>query len=453
MTAPPMPAPPDRNPPGPILYEVDNLTLKAGTGIATYARHLVCAASRLGYQVDGLIGVEHGLSPRSGRLNEILAFDTVRDDEAEPILDVVLRYARYPFNALGGIQPVEVPLSGLVVGPTAETFKMFRRLYAATRVVDAATHHFKIYGRLAKLKLENRPWLFHATQPAPLAIKGSANIYTVHDLVPLRLPYTTSDDKKYFYGMLMALARTADQIVTVSEHSRRDIVEFLGVDERRVTNTYQTVEIPEAILKRPNSEVAEDLAKSFGLEFGEYFLFYGAIEPKKNLARLIDAYVASGTKRPLIITGGRGWQNRNDMRKINDERFVSFRMEGNSFVRHRQVRRLNYLPQHQLMYLIKGARALLFPSIYEGFGLPVVEAMLLGTPVVTSNSSSLPEVTGGAAVLVDPYSVQDLARAIATIDADGDLRRELTSRGLQRAKVFSPQAYDKNLTALYSKFQ
>lgn len=134
-------------------------------------------------------------------------------------------------------------------------------------------------------------------------------------------------------------------------------------DERRVTNTYQEVEIPEAVLHRIDDEVTEDLAGSFGLEFGEYFVFHGAIEPKKNVSRIIDANIASGPKRPLVIVSSKGWQNRNQTRKINDERFVRFRMEGSSFVRHRQVRRLNYLPQHQLLHLIKGAWALFFPSV------------------------------------------------------------------------------------------
>jgi glycosyltransferase involved in cell wall biosynthesis len=446
----PGPTPPAPGAPrGPILCEVDNLTLKAGTGIATYGRNLAGAARRLGHEVDGLIGVERGLSRNDRRLNEILAFDAAAI-QPESFLDTAMRYARYPVNALGGIRPVEVSRSGLVVGPVAENFRVFDRLYAATRLMDRAAAHFKIYGRLAQLRFEASPWLFHATQPAPLAVMGSANIYTIHDLVPLRLPYTTSDDKRYFYRMLSTLARTADRIVTVSEHSRRDIIEFLNVDERRIVNTYQAVEIPESVLQSPDDEVADDLAKAFGLEFGEYFVFCGAIEPKKNVSRLIDAYVASGTKRPLILTGSKGWHNEDDMRKIHDGRFVSFRMEGNAFVRRRQVRHLPYLPRRQLLHLMKGARALLFPSIYEGFGLPVVEAMLLGTPVVTSNLSSLPEVAGDAAVLVDPYSVDSIRRAIEAVDADQDLRRDLAIRGHVQAARFSIEAYTERLRTLYA---
>lgn len=432
-----------------ILYEAHNLTVSGGTGIATYARALAQAAGRLGYDVDGLFGVERSLTRGDDRLNEVLAFDAIDEDKWLSSLSVAWRNIRYPFNALGGLRPIELPRSGLVMGPIADALRPFRRVFAATRLMDESMAHFKIYGRLAQLRLPDRPDIFHATHPVPLALRGCPNIYTIHDLVPLRLPYTTLDNKKYFYRLLTSLARTADHIVTVSEYSRRDIVEHLGIDERRVTNTYQAVDIPTGMLARRDGEVAADLAKLFGLEFGGYFLFYGAIEPKKNVARLVDAYAASGSKLPLIIAGGGGWQNRADLRKIRDERFTNFRIDGDIVRRQRQVRRLDYLPRDQLFTLIRGARALLFPSIYEGFGLPVIEAMALGTPVVTSSGSSLTEVAGDAALLVDPYSTDGIAWAIRAIEADSDLRHELTTRGRQQAQKFSPQAYDERLQCLY----
>ncbi|MEI7933342.1 MAG: glycosyltransferase family 1 protein [Alphaproteobacteria bacterium] len=393
--------------------------------------------------------MERGLARGQGRLNDVLAFDAIDEHEAPTPLEVALRYLHYPFNALGGLRPIELPRSGLVFGPMADALQPFHRVFATTRLIDVGMAHFKIYGRLVQLRLPDRPALFHATHPIPLAVKGCPNIYTIHDLVPLRLPYATLVNKKYFYRLLTSLARTADHIVTVSEYSRRDIIEHLGVDERRVTNTYQAVDIPAEVLARSDDEVADDLAKLFGLEFGGYFLFCGAIEPKKNVSRLVDAYAASGSKRPLILAGSGGWQNRADLRKVRDERFTNFRIDGNTMRRERQVRRLEYLPRGQLYTLIRGARALLFPSIYEGFGLPVIEAMALGTPVVTSNVSSLPEIAGNAALLVDPYSIEDISRAIRTIEADADLRAALAERGREQAQKFSPQAYDERLRHLY----
>lgn len=436
---------------GTILYEAHNLTFKGGTGIATYARALAQAAGRLGYGVEGLFGVERSLSRGQDALNEILAFDAVDDNEWLSSYQAAWRTLCYPFNALAGMRPVELSLSGLVMGPIADALRPFDRAYASTRLIDISMAHFKLYGRPARIKVPERPSIFHATHPVPLAVRGCPNIYTIHDLVPLRLPYTTLDNKKYFYRLLTSLARTADHIVTVSEYSRRDIIEFLGIDESRVTNTYQAVDIPAYLLDRTDGEVADDLAKLFGLDFGGYFLFYGAIEPKKNVSRMVDAYAASGSKLPLIIAGGSGWQNRADLRKIRDERFTNFRIDGNVVRRERQVRRLEYLPHDQLVTLIRGARALLFPSIYEGFGLPVIEAMVLGTPVLTSNASSLPEVAGDSALVVDPYSVDDIMRGIMAIEADADLRDELQKRGRVQAQQFSPNAYEAKLKDLYNK--
>src|SRR5262249_7268887 len=114
-------------------------------------------------------------------------------------------------------------------------------------------------------------------------------------------------------------------------------------------------------------------------------------------------------------------------------------------------RQLPYVPFELLVALIRGARALLFPSLYEGFGLPVLEAMMLGTPVMTSNVTSLPEVTGDAAILVNPLDVEDMTRAICKLDSDADLRADLATRGPKRAELFSPENYRERVAALYRR--
>src|SRR5215217_5511016 len=178
--------------------------------------------------------------------------------------------------------------------------------------------------------------------------------------------------------MMRYLCRTADHIVTVSENSRRDIIEFFNVDEKRITNTYQAVRIPQKFLDVKLDQVVETNINSFGLGYEDYFLFLGAIEPKKNLSRLIDAYAASGTKRPLVVVGATAWQFAGDVEKIRDERFLNYRISSDSVAPIRHVRHLSYLDFQQVVGLIRGARAMLFPSLYEGFGLPVLEAMQLG---------------------------------------------------------------------------
>ncbi|MFZ5784754.1 MAG: glycosyltransferase family 4 protein [Pseudomonadota bacterium] len=434
-----------------ILFEASNLGLATGTGIATYARTLASAAGRLGFTPLGLLDVARPLDRRQPALTEILAFDAVAPNEPVPPLAAAWRALSRPFATLGGVHALQIPQTGVVVDQATAGLRAFERVYAATRLLETARGHFKLFGRSLSLKLPQLPSLFHATHPVPLTVKGVPNIVTIHDLVPLRLPFTTLDDKRYFYKLAHHLARTADHIVTVSEHSRRDIIQVLGVDERRVTNTWQAVDVPTDIVELAEDALADRLQRLFGLEPDGYFLFCGAIEPKKNISRLLDAYAASGTTRPLIMVGSPGWQNKEEMRKIGADRFRSFRIEGRMIRRERQVRRLEYLARDQLFLMMRGARALLFPSIYEGFGLPVAEAMRLGTPVLTSNISSLPEVAGDNALVIDPYSIEAIARGIAALDADDQLCADLAMRGRSQAARFSSTLYAQRVKKLYDE--
>jgi glycosyltransferase involved in cell wall biosynthesis len=238
--------------------------------------------------------------------------------------------------------------------------------------------------------------------------------------------------------------------VTVSENSKRDIIELLGVDEKRITNTYQAVHFPNSYLERSQAAIAEQLAGSFGLEVDRYLLFFGALEPKKNVGRLIEAYLASGVDIPLVLVAAEGWHNQSETRLLDELRDNEPQQNRpNRVPLRRAVRRFRYVSLSTLVSLVRGARAVVFPSLYEGFGLPVLEAMALGTPVVTSRESSLPEVAGEAALLVDPYDVDDIARGIWTIANDADLRTELSRRGKLQAEKYSVERYRERVAALY----
>jgi glycosyltransferase involved in cell wall biosynthesis len=431
-----------------IVIEGHNLTLKTGAGIATYARNLAATAQNLGFATTALVGVERPLN-RNPVLREIALHDA--RPEGRFSLPVQARLASGAVVGLPfGITPMEIPRTGTVHDPGLPGLAGFDAVRAATRLVDLARLHFRRYGLRARVNLDAAPSLFHATHPVPLQVRGCPNVHTVHDIIPLRLPYATLDDKRYFLRLVEHLCRKADHIVTVSEFSRRDIIRFFNIPESRITNTYQAVSIPEKLLAKSDDAVADELRHAFKLDMKEYFLFCGAIEPKKNISRLIDAYAISGSRHPLVIAGPLGWQHDTDVEKMQDERFVKYRLKDGSIRADRQVRRLAYVPFAQLVTLIRGARALLFPSLYEGFGLPVLEAMLLGTPVMTSNVSSLPELAGNAALLVDPTDIDQMVAAIRAIDGDADLRAELSAKGRERAKLFSPDAYRKRLGDVYS---
>ena len=432
-----------------ILFEGDNLTRSQGTGITTYARNLNEAVRSSGYATDVLVNVRTPLDRRDPTLNEISFFDAI---PARPTLSQHLRVARsYMLGSPWGIKAVELKRDGVVLDSAPSAVTGFDRLYGAVSFSDEASNHFMRYGRRANLKIANKPSLFHATHPIPLSLAGCPNIYTIHDLIPLRLPFATLDNKRHFLKMMRHLCKVADHIVTVSEHSRRDIMELFDVSEDRVTNTYQAVNIPQRFLDASLEQVVSLITNAFELDYEGYFLFVGAIEPKKNLSRLIDAYAASGTKRPLVIAGGIGWQHEKDIEKINSERFLRYQFANNVLSPTRQIRHLSYVPFEQLVALIRGSRALLFPSLYEGFGLPVLEAMQLGAPVMTSNVASLPEVTGKAAVLVNPLDISDMSRAIKMLDNDDDLRKELRASGLEHAQQFSPKNYQERISKLYQR--
>jgi glycosyltransferase involved in cell wall biosynthesis len=328
------------------------------------------------------------------------------------------------------------------------------RCFAAYDLFINARQHAIRWNKLLPIQLSDsdKPDIFHAMQIAPIKVAGRPCVVTIHDIIPLVLAGSTRDNLGQFSQFVKTILREADHVITVSEHSRRDLIEVLGGDERRITNTYQPYDVPRDLVERSHVEMGDDLA-FYGLEPDSYFLFLGAIEPKKNVRRLVEAFAGSGSKRTLALVGGLGWDYEDDLRAIADPRFERQRLIGDLWVKEQQVRRLSYVPRPQLISLILGARALLFPSLYEGFGLPVLEALALGTPVMTSDNSSLPEIAGDAAVLVSPHDALAMAKAIRQLDRDDDLTGELRRRGPLQAAKFSAAAHAGRLAQVYRELR
>ena len=426
-----------------------NLALDQGTGVATYARNLSFALARLGFGVGVLYGTRptHSADPL---IREIAFFDE-RVGESPQWVEVLRRAQRMVTSPFGE-RAVRVPITGQVIADTfRDRLPHFDEIWNAQHLFQQAHAYFRVTGAPLTVRAPQRPGLMHWTYPVPVHMPGVRNIYTMHDLVPLRLPYTTLDHKRRYFRMSRLLARRAAHIVTVSENSRRDIINLLGVPEERVTNTWQSVEIPRRLTEAPMQSVRAEVAGSFGLEAGRYWLFFGAIEPKKNVGRMIQAFLASGVEGPLVIVGKKAWKSEGELKLLFDDHIRTIVQEGQTLRRRHKVMLLDYAPFRLLVNLIRGARAVLFPSLYEGFGLPALEAMLLGTPVVTSNTASMPEVVGDAAITVDPYDVSALVRAIQAVDGDPELRARLAAAGPRRAAQFSPERYAARLEALYGQ--
>lgn len=434
-----------------ILLEAHALTLKQGTGIATYARNLAKTTATAGYDTELLVGIDRALNRRDPLLAEIRLYDANPPSGWDP-LRAIARATDWTIGVPAGARAQRLPSQRIVLDPkSGSTLARPYRTHAALRMEERAYLHFNRYGRRLNIATEGQHDIFHATRPIPLAHKHAANVYTIHDIVPLRLPYATLDNKRYFYRVIKEIVRRADHIVTVSEFTKRDVMDVFDVSESKISNTWQSVSIDKSFLNSDDDDVANLLGHRYGLDFKEYFLFLGAIEPKKNVTRMVEAFAASGTTRPLLLVGGLGWQYEGDLQTLEDERFHSWRFDGEHIKAEHRVQRLPYVPLESLMALIRGARAVLFPSLYEGFGLPLLEAMMLGTPTITSNTSSLPEVAGDAAMLVDPYETQSIRDAISTVDNDADLRADLSRRGKERADFFSPERYGERMTAVYDR--
>lgn len=425
-----------------LLIDGYNLGLERGTGIATYARNLSYRAHGLGYEVSVLYG---GRSTKSKDLllNEISFFDAAKTSKPGPI--AMIRWLKEWMTSPLNSQVREIKLSGAVLYDAfSNRMPAFDCLWNSHRLFQRAHLAFQYIKFPTPITPPQPTDIAHWTYPLPLYAKNTRNIYTLHDLVPLRLPHTTLDNKQRYLRMCRWIANTADHIVTVSECSRRDIINLLGVPEHRVTNTFQSVSFPEKLLEKKEEIVHQEIENIFQLPYKGYFLFYGAVEPKKNLSRLIEAYLGSAVSTPLVIVGAPGWKSKDELALLDTLKKLPVGMNITQ-----RIIQLEYLPFTLLTSLIRAAKATLFPSLYEGFGLPVLESMLLGTPVLCSNTSCLPEIADEAALFVDPYDTSAIAQGIRELDTNKILLATLSQKGRERAKYFSESAYEKRLKNLY----
>jgi len=230
----------------------------------------------------------------------------------------------------------------------------------------------------------------------------------------------------------------------VSDSSRDDIISLFDVRPETVTNTYQSSSVPPEIQASTLDEDGAIINSMFGLPPNGYYLFYGALDPKKNIGRIVDGYLTSKSQRPLVIVSARDWGMDHETRMLGPKG----RVYGRKL--RKRVIQLKYLPRPTLFRLIRAARAVLFPSLYEGFGLPALEAMQAGTAVISSNVSSLPEVVGDAGILVDPYKTHEIAAAIRRIDQDDALVEQMVEAGLVQGTKYTDDIYADRLNALYA---
>ncbi|KQX20688.1 group 1 glycosyl transferase [Sphingomonas sp. Root50] len=302
------------------------------------------------------------------------------------------------------------------------TLKLRDEGFAARDIFRLAQVHFDRHGTMLRLRAPGPRGLVHWTYPLPIRIDGWINVYTVHDAIPIFHPSLSQIDAGRHRRLLDALAASAEHMLTVSEAARRDVVAALGCAPDAISACSPGLDIEPATSPLPA-----------GLVAGGFLLAVGSVEPRKNLLRLAEAHARSGLALPLVIAGPDGWHADHIAPRL---------------AAHPGVIRFPYVDRPTLIALMAAARALLFPTIAEGFGLPIVEAMQLGTPVLTSRGGATEEVAGGAALLADALSTDEIAAQIARL-ADDALVARLRDAGLARGRAFSTAAFAARIDAVH----
>ncbi len=331
------------------------------------------------------------------------------------------------YNAEAGVQP----LAGLEHVPTrtvALGYKPWRMLVWL--------------GQLAHIpfnRLLPGAALFHATEHLVMPLSGVPAVMTVHDLIFRRYPAHHKPLNRWYLNLTMPLyCRRASHIIAVSEQTRRDVMDAYGAPAEKITVIYEAAS---PNFTAQSSEAVATMAVRYGLP-QRYILSVGTIEPRKNLGRVLAAFErlrAEGLVDALVIVGKKGW--------LYDDFFDQLERSP----ARNAVIFPGWVADEDLPAMYSGAASLAFPSEFEGFGLPVLEAMACGAPVVCSNTSSLPEVAGDAALLVDPLDTDALTDALRRVLSEPGLAGTLRARGVAQAAKFSWERAARETAAVYER--
>jgi glycosyltransferase involved in cell wall biosynthesis len=362
-----------------------------------------------------------------------------------PRIGGIGRYAMQLLQALLTLAPHPSPDLELVIFTAPQTDR--------TCLIESQSHCCERFRRVKSTLLRSTLLLpigiqcehidvFHGLDQSgiPLLFKAGKSVVTIHDVIPLVLPW--SFPRRHRWVVATALSRMrkqADMVIVPSHAVAEDVMRYLQVERQRIAV------IPMGCNPRfrPHQDPsrATALRRRYALP-ERYILFVGTLEPRKNVNTLLQAFAQLIADRPrdglhLVIAGGQGWGG-------EDHRATVERLGIRQYVRF-----TGFVADDDLPDLYRGAQVFVYPSLYEGFGLPVLEAMASGVPVITSNRSSLPEVAGDAALLVDPTQAEALAAAMSALLHDDALRQALRAKGLARAATFTWEVVAQRTVAVY----
>ena len=350
--------------------------------------------------------------------------------------------ARYLQRDITGIERyiLEV-LQNLATVDKENTYTLFFGSHGhLPKLPDAANHHKYITHMNTRSRLMRVLWeqfilgtevarkkidVFHGTSFVLPFIKSCKYVITIYDLAFMASPDSfTLANRLYFKLFLAPSIKLADKIIAISQATKKDIIKYFHVPADKVEVIHCA--LSPKIHKETNNEKLQEVKKKYSLP-DKFIMFTGLISPRKNLDRSIKAFAKVRHQIPhkFVIVGKKGWLYEPVFKlveKLGIQKDVIF---------------TGYIPDDDLCALYTLADIFMFPSLYEGFGLPILEAMACGCPVITSNISSMPEVAGDAALLVNPYSVNDIAKAIERIYCDKNLRKQFVNKGYAQIKKFT----------------
>ncbi len=327
------------------------------------------------------------------------------------------------------LKPQPSPTAKMVRGLS----RRFAPVYSGVRLALDAS--FKMVCRFGRFDL------YHETCFIPFPFKGPT-IVSVLDLSFYHYPETHPPERvRYFNKHFYSRLDRVSHFVTISNYVKEEMVRYLGISPEKITVTYPGVD---DVFNPRSIREQQDVCRRYGIVSGAYILYVGNLEPRKNLQLLLRAYAGlNGSLRqkyPLVLAGATAWKQEGFSEQIN-----RLGIEKN-------IRRVGYVPQPELPALYSGASVFVFPSLYEGFGLPPVEAMASGCPVIVSNGGSLPEVVGDAAAVVDTMNPDVLKNRLEEILQDAQIRNVMRESGLVQARQFRWNQCAQDTLDVYRRF-
>ncbi|HZL09968.1 MAG TPA: glycosyltransferase family 1 protein [Prolixibacteraceae bacterium] len=292
---------------------------------------------------------------------------------------------------------------------------------------------------ISRLSKENELDIYHGlSHELPAGIEKTAvkTVVTIHDLIYIRHPEYFHKIDRHIYDLKFRHAcRVADRIHAISEQTKRDLITYFAVPEEKIEVIYQAVN--PIFSERFDESAKQRIREKFTLP-EKFIMTVGTVEPRKNLMALLEGMVSGKINLPLVVVGAP----------------TNYQIKVQTFIETNQnllnVIFLYEISDSELAILYQMAEVMVYPSVFEGFGLPVAEAEASGCPVITSNTSSLPEAGGDAAIYINPEKPIEIGQALATLLADKDLQKSMIAKGKINAQRFTPEIFAKQLKQLYN---